>query len=107
MIRITKQNYRDHFSIEDLQVIMESAYEATIDEKVEDYDKDKTCIKFLELELSDNSKIFAEVVTLLNEESSDLLTIVTNVYIPESPDDMDELLDDINSWKDITSEENE
>ena len=96
MITVTKENYKDYFSREDLLYIIQCVAETSTANDIELLKQEKVCIEFIQLELKDKTSIVVELLSTTNEEETDILKLIRNVFISENEEDMDEVLDNIN-----------
>lgn len=104
MITITKNNFADHFSAMDLLELMSLLKEASKKNNIEELEQDKIYIEIIEITLQEDRKVFVELISVLNEDNSDIRKMVKSIFISENQEDMDELLDKINEYNEIDGE---
>lgn len=104
MITITKKNFQEYFSEFDIFNMMNMLKKASQKNNIEKLNPNSIYIEIIEISIENDLRIYVELFSFLNEDCSDIIKAIKNVFISENQEDMDELLDKINEYNKIDGE---
>ena len=99
---INRNNFFDHFSFLDLELITEVCKNSSTKTK-ENTVEGSVYIEFLQVEYFEDRKLFIELITV-KDDDDDVLKYIHSIYISESPEDVNELLDKMNEYSNLEND---